>query len=61
MALASMGNLVTGTYRLTGLEVGKHSGIPYILVAQGHCLLEELLCQVSTPRNREINCRENPH
>lgn len=42
MALASMGNLITGTYRLIGLEEGKHSGIPYILVAQGHCLLEEL-------------------
>lgn len=35
MALAAVGNLVTATYRLIGLEVGKHPAIPYVLVAQG--------------------------
>lgn len=35
MALAAVGNLVTATYRLIGLEVGKHPAFPYVLVAQG--------------------------
>lgn len=45
MALAVVGNLVTATYRLTELEVGKYPAHLYILHAQGlkrdteHCFL----------------------
>lgn len=61
MALASTGNMVTGTYRLIGLEVGKHFATPYILDAHGDCLLEELLSRVNTHRKREINCKGSRH
>lgn len=52
MALAIVGNLVTATYRLTELEVGKYPAHLYILHAQGlkrdteHCFL----CRPPPPR-----------